>query len=54
MQHLRELLAINNSLIAQFLRSSLHGLEASLKNTQEQFPKDPWSRYMRCAAARTP
>lgn len=41
MQHLRELLAMDDSLIAQFLRSSLHGLEASLKKTQEQFPEDP-------------
>ncbi|OYE03077.1 hypothetical protein [Nostoc sp. 'Peltigera membranacea cyanobiont' 232] len=41
MKHLRELLAADNSVIAQFLRSSLHGLEASLKKTQEQFPQDP-------------
>ncbi|MCC5631925.1 hypothetical protein LC613_29995 [Nostoc sphaeroides CHAB 2801] len=41
MQHLSELLVIDNSQIAKFLRSSLHGLEASLKKTQEQFPQDP-------------
>ncbi|WP_414589642.1 hypothetical protein [Scytonema sp. PCC 10023] len=41
MQHLRELLAMGDSVIAQFLRSSLHGLKASLKKTQEQFPQDP-------------
>ncbi len=41
MQHLRELLGIYDSRIGQFFRSSLHGLEASLKKTKEQFPEDP-------------
>ena len=41
MQHLHKLLAMDDSDIAKFLRSSLHGLEASLKKTQEQFPQDP-------------
>jgi hypothetical protein len=41
MQHLDKLLAMGDSQIAKFLWSSLHGLEASLKKTQEQFPQDP-------------
>jgi hypothetical protein len=41
MEELRKLLEIDNSQIAKFLRSSLYGLKASLKKTQEQFPNDP-------------
>jgi hypothetical protein len=41
MQHLKKLLAIENSTLAQVLRYSLHGLEAMLKKAQAQYPYDP-------------
>jgi hypothetical protein len=40
MQHLKKLLAIENSTLAQLLRYSLHGLEATLKKAQAEYPDD--------------
>lgn len=44
MQHLRQLLEIENSELAQLLRFSLHGLEASLSEARTQFPLDPGAK----------
>ncbi|MBE9053616.1 hypothetical protein IQ243_25085 [Nostocales cyanobacterium LEGE 11386] len=41
MQHLRQLLEIENSELAKLLRFSLHGLEASLNQARSEFPLDP-------------
>ncbi len=41
MQHLRQLLETENSHLAQLLRFSLHGIQASLKQAQTEFPLDP-------------
>ncbi|BAY08693.1 hypothetical protein [Calothrix sp. NIES-2098] len=41
MQHLRQLLEIENSHLAQLLRFSLYGIQASLKQAQTEFPLDP-------------
>lgn len=41
MQHLKKLLAIENSTLAQVLRYSLYGLEATLKQAQAENPYDP-------------
>jgi hypothetical protein len=41
MQHLRQLLEIEKSELAQLLRFSLYGLEATLKQAQTEFPLDP-------------
>ncbi|WP_414578767.1 hypothetical protein [Anabaena sp. CCY 9402-a] len=44
MQHLNKLLGIENSELAQLLRYSLHGLEASLKQAQAEHPHDPGAK----------
>ncbi|MBD2336979.1 hypothetical protein H6G64_08215 [Calothrix sp. FACHB-156] len=44
MQHLRQLLAIENSQIAQLLRFSLYGIEVSLKQAQKELPSDPGAK----------
>lgn len=44
MQHLRQLLKIENSELAQLLRFSLYGLEASLNQARTEFPLDPGSK----------
>ncbi|MBD2387936.1 hypothetical protein [Cylindrospermum sp. FACHB-282] len=41
MQHFKKLLEIENSELAQLLRFSLYGLEASLKKAQAELPLDP-------------
>jgi hypothetical protein len=41
MQHLRQLLSIENSELARLLRFSLHGLEATLNQACTEFPLDP-------------
>ncbi|MBG1270137.1 hypothetical protein [Nostoc sp. WHI] len=41
MQHLRQLLEIENSELAQLLRFSLYGLEATLNQALTEFPLDP-------------
>jgi hypothetical protein len=41
MQHLRQLLETENSHLAQLLRFSLYGMQASLKQAQTEFPFDP-------------
>lgn len=41
MQHLKKLLTIENSTLAQLLRYSLHGLEATLQKAQAECPDDP-------------
>ncbi|HLO84924.1 MAG TPA: hypothetical protein VK203_07915 [Nostocaceae cyanobacterium] len=41
MQHLRQLLALENSELARVLRFSLYGLEAALKQAQKEYPQDP-------------
>jgi len=49
MKNLRELLAMDDSLIGQSLRSTLYGLEDFLRKTSERFPQDPGAN--RCNAA---
>ncbi|MEH1949522.1 MAG: hypothetical protein V7K77_21585 [Nostoc sp.] len=44
MQHLRQLLKIENSELARLLRFSLYGLEASLNQARAEFPLDPGSK----------
>ncbi|AFZ22840.1 hypothetical protein Cylst_0501 [Cylindrospermum stagnale PCC 7417] len=44
MQHLKKLLEIENSELAQLLRFSLYGLEASLKKAQAELPLDPGAK----------
>ncbi|MEH2464891.1 hypothetical protein [Nostoc sp.] len=44
MQHLCQLLEIENSELAQLLRFSLYGLEASLNQARTKFPLDPGSK----------
>ncbi|MBW4564401.1 MAG: hypothetical protein KME32_25315 [Mojavia pulchra JT2-VF2] len=44
MQHLRQLLETENSQLAQVLRFSLYGIEASLKQAQTEFPLDPGAK----------
>ncbi|MDJ0800089.1 MAG: hypothetical protein QNJ51_25330 [Calothrix sp. MO_167.B12] len=41
MEHLRQLLAVENSELARLLKFSLCGLEVSLKQAQAEFPQDP-------------
>lgn len=41
MQHLRQLLEIENSELARLLKFSLYGLEAALTHAWKEFPKDP-------------
>ncbi|WP_016949381.1 hypothetical protein [Anabaena sp. PCC 7108] len=41
MQHLRQLIEIENSELAQVLRFSLYGLEAALNQAREEYPQDP-------------
>jgi len=41
MEHLRRLLAVENSELARLLKFSLCGLEACLKEAQAEFPQDP-------------
>ncbi len=41
MEHLRQLLETENSQLAQLLRFSLYGLEATLKQAQAELPLDP-------------
>ncbi|MDF5711328.1 MAG: hypothetical protein PUP90_27565 [Nostoc sp. S4] len=41
MQHLRQLLEIQNSQLAQLLRFTLYGLEATLNQARIEFPLDP-------------
>ncbi|MGM3307349.1 hypothetical protein ACSQ6I_15470 [Anabaena sp. WFMT] len=41
MQHLYQLLATENSQLAQVLRFSLYGLEAALNQAQTEYPQDP-------------
>ncbi|WP_392533186.1 hypothetical protein [Nostoc sp. C117] len=41
MEHLRQLLGIENSELARLLRFSLHGLEATLNQACTEFPLDP-------------
>jgi hypothetical protein len=41
MQHLRQLLEIENSELARLLRCSLHGLEAALNQAYTELPQDP-------------
>ncbi|MBD6618390.1 hypothetical protein FNW02_21825 [Komarekiella sp. 'clone 1'] len=43
MQHLHQLLKIENSKLAQLLRFSLYGLEATLNQARTEFPLDPGS-----------
>ncbi|MEH2360776.1 hypothetical protein [Nostoc sp.] len=44
MQHLRQLLEINNSELARLLRFSLYGLEATLNQARTEFPLDPGAK----------
>lgn len=44
MQHLRRLLEVENSELAQLLRFSLYGLEASLKKAQAELSHDPGAK----------
>ncbi|MBD2530504.1 hypothetical protein H6G97_13360 [Nostoc flagelliforme FACHB-838] len=44
MQHLRQLLEIENSELAQLLRFSLYGLEATLNQARVEFPLDPGAK----------
>ncbi|OUL30967.1 hypothetical protein [Nostoc sp. 106C] len=44
MQHLRHLLETENSHLAQLLRFSLYGIQASLKQAQKEFPLDPGAK----------
>ncbi|MEH2150940.1 hypothetical protein [Nostoc sp.] len=44
MQHLRQLLKIENSELAQLLRFSLYGLEATLNQARTELPLDPGSK----------
>jgi hypothetical protein len=44
MQHLRQLLDLENSELAQVLRFSLYGLEAALQQAQKTYPQDPGSQ----------
>ncbi|MEH2211708.1 hypothetical protein [Nostoc sp.] len=44
MQHLRQLLEIENSELAQLLRFSLYGLEATLNQARTELPLDPGSK----------
>jgi hypothetical protein len=41
MQHLQQLLATENSQISQFLKLSLYGLKATLKQARIEYPNDP-------------
>jgi hypothetical protein len=41
MQHLQQLLATQNSQIAQLLKLNLYGLEATLKQARIEYPNDP-------------
>ncbi|HLP89044.1 MAG TPA: hypothetical protein VK184_10695 [Nostocaceae cyanobacterium] len=41
MQHLRQLLALENSKLAEVLRFSLYGLEATLQAAKQEYPQDP-------------
>ncbi|WP_066423685.1 hypothetical protein [Anabaena sp. 4-3] len=41
MQHLKHLLAVENSRLAELLRYSLYGLEACLRKAQAEYPHDP-------------
>ncbi|MDJ0735983.1 MAG: hypothetical protein QNJ47_18280 [Nostocaceae cyanobacterium] len=41
MQHLHQLLAVENSELAQLLKFSLCGLKAALEQAQKDFPQDP-------------
>ncbi|MHC5938399.1 hypothetical protein [Nostoc sp.] len=44
MQHLHQLLEIKNSELAQLLRFSLYGLEATLNQARTEFPLDPGAK----------
>jgi hypothetical protein len=44
MQHLRQLLELENSQLAQLLRFSLYGIEAALNQAQTEFPLDPGAK----------